>query len=345
MDLYMFIAAAVKIAFALFLVLTAVAYMTYMERRVLAFIQKRLGPNRVGPFGLLQPLADGIKFIFKEDVIPNDVTRGIYIAAPILALVPALMTFAVIPLGGTIEDMFGPGRDLSLYITGFNVSLLFIFAMTSLGVYGIVLAGWSSNSKYSLFGGLRASAQMVSYELALTLSVVGLLIHAGTLDIREIVAAQSGWYGMQWFVLPQFLGFIVFFISVMAETNRVPFDLPEAETELVGGFHTEYSAMKFAMFFMAEYTAMITASCLATLLFFGGWSGPGADGETILGVLLGIVYFVAKVFFFLFVYIWVRGTLPRFRYDQLMDFGWKLLLPLAIFNIVLTATVKLFLSM
>jgi NADH-quinone oxidoreductase subunit H len=349
MTLYMFIAAAIKIGLALFIVLTAVAYMTYMERRVLAFIQSRLGPNRVGPFGLLQPLADGIKFIFKEDVIPNDVTKAIYIAAPLVALVPALMTFSVIPLGGTIENAFGDGLDLSLYITGFNVSLLFVFAMTSLGVYGIVLAGWSSNSKYSLFGGLRSSAQMVSYELALTLSVVGVLMQAGTLDLREIVAAQSGWYGFQWFVIPQIIGFVVFFISVMAETNRVPFDLPEAETELVGGFHTEYSAMKFAMFFMAEYTAMITASCLAALLFFGGWNGPGAGADSPLGpfvgILLGIVYFVAKVFFFLFVYIWVRGTLPRFRYDQLMDFGWKLLLPLAIINIVVTATVKLFLSL
>jgi len=338
MTLEMFLITAVKIGLVLFIILTAVAYLTYMERRVLAFIQVRLGPNRVGPFGLLQPLADGIKFIFKEDVIPNDVTRFIYILAPITALIPALMTFAVIPFGDRLEIF---GKDISLYVTGFNVSLLFVFAMTSLGVYGIVLAGWSSNSKYSLFGGLRSSAQMISYELALSLSIVGVLIQVGSLDLVKIVEAQSGWYGMQWNVWAfQPLGFLLFFIAVLAETNRVPFDLPEAETELVGGFHTEYSSLKFAMFFMAEYAAMITASSMATVLFFGGWNGPGATADTWWAPLLGLLYFAVKVFAFLFVYIWIRGTLPRFRYDQLMDFGWKLLLPLAIFNIVFTATWK-----
>ena len=337
MTLEMFLITAVKIGLVLFIILTAVAYLTYMERRVLAFIQVRLGPNRVGPFGLLQPLADGIKFIFKEDVIPNDVTRFIYILAPITALVPALMTFAVIPFGDRLEIF---GKDISLYVTGFNVSLLFVFAMTSLGVYGIVLAGWSSNSKYSLFGGLRSSAQMISYELALSLSIIGVLIQVGSLDLVKIVESQSGWMGFQWNVFAfQPLGFLIFFIAVLAETNRVPFDLPEAETELVGGFHTEYSSMKFAMFFMAEYAAMITASSMATVLFFGGWNGYGTELETI-GPLIGLGWFAAKVFGFLFVYIWIRGTLPRFRYDQLMDFGWKLLLPLAIFNIVFTATWK-----
>jgi NADH-quinone oxidoreductase subunit H len=345
---------AVKIGIALFVVLTGVAYLTYMERRVLGFIQLRLGPNRVGPFGLLQPLADGIKFIFKEDVIPNDVSRFLYVLAPTLALIPALMTFAVIPVGGTI--MIG-GQPITLYVTAVNVSLLFVFAMTSLGIYGIVLAGWSSNSKYSLFGGLRSSAQMVSYELALGLAVVGVLIQAGSLDLTQIVAAQAqppdGPTAMQhfwhyfpaWFVIKgQPLGFLIFFVAVLAETNRVPFDLPEAETELVGGFHTEYSSMKFAMFFMAEYASMMTASCMATLLFFGGWNGPGAS-IPFWGAFIGIGWFVLKVFIFLFVYIWVRGTLPRFRYDQLMDVGWKLMLPLAIINIVITATVKLFLSL
>ncbi len=341
--LEMLIIAAVKIGLALFIVLTAVAYLTLMERRVLGFIQKRLGPNRVGPFGLLQPLADGIKFIFKEDVIPNDVSRFLYILAPTVALIPALMTFAVIPVGDSIP-LFG--REIALHVSAINVSLLFVFAMTSLGVYGIVLAGWSSNSKYSLFGGLRSSAQMVSYELALGLSIVGVVMQAGTLDLSQIVAAQSGWFGLRWFaVFGQPLGFLVFFIAVLAETNRVPFDLPEAETELVGGFHTEYSSMKFAMFFMAEYANMMTASCMATLLFFGGWQGPGIHFHPIFGPLLGIGYFVAKVFFFLFTYIWIRGTLPRFRFDQLMDFGWKLLLPLSIINIVLTATGKLLISL
>lgn len=341
MTLELFLITVVKIGLVLFIILTAVAYLTYMERRVLAFIQVRLGPNRVGPFGLLQPLADGIKFIFKEDVIPNDVTRFIYILAPITALVPALMTFAVIPFGDRLKIF---GYDIPLYVTALNVSLLFVFAMTSLGVYGIVLAGWSSNSKYSLFGGLRSSAQMISYELALSLSIVGVLIQVGSLDLVKIVEAQSGWLLLpqcQWNVFAfQPLGFLIFFISVLAETNRVPFDLPEAETELVGGFHTEYSSMKFAMFFMAEYSAMITASCMATVLFFGGWNGPGATSATMFGSILGLVYFSMKVFAFLFVYIWIRGTLPRFRYDQLMDFGWKLLLPLAIFNIVFTATWK-----
>jgi NADH-quinone oxidoreductase subunit H len=330
----------VKIALVLLIVLTGVAYMTYAERRILAFIQIRLGPNRVGPFGLLQPLADGIKFIFKEDVIPNDVSRFIYILAPTIALVPALMTFAVIPVGERIS-IPGLSAPVSLSVSAVNVSVLFVFAMTSLGVYGIFLAGWSSNSKYSIFGGLRSSAQMVSYELALTLSIVGVLINAGSLDLVEIVRSQSGWYGLGWNVFGlQALGFMIFFISVLAETNRVPFDLPEAETELVGGFHTEYSSMKFAMFFMAEYTAMITASSMAALLFFGGWNGPGSDIPT-WGPFIGIAWFVAKVCFFLFTYIWIRGTLPRFRFDQLMDFGWKLLLPLAIINIVITATWKL----
>lgn len=338
MTLEMFIITAVKIGLVFFIVLTAAAYLSYAERRILAFIQIRLGPNRVGPFGLLQPLADGIKFIFKEDIIPNDASRFLYILAPTLALVPALMTFAVIPVGDKVQ-LFG--REITFYVTSLNVGLLFIFALTSLGVYGIVLAGWSSNSKYSLFGGLRSTAQMISYELALGLSVVGVLIQAGSLDLTKIVAEQGGPYGLSWFVfLGQPIGFIIFFIAVMAETNRVPFDLPEAETELVAGYHTEYSSMKFAMFFVAEYANMMTASSVATLLFFGGWQGPGV--ATI--PWLGPIYFGLKVGFFLFFYIWVRGTLPRFRYDQLMDFGWKLLLPLAIINIVLTATVKMVLA-
>jgi len=329
-----------KVGLVLFVVVTAIAYCVWFERRLLAVIQKRLGPNRVGPFGLLQPLADGIKFVFKEDIIPHDVNKFLYVIAPMVALIPALMTFAVIPFAGAITlPVVG---DVPLYITNLNVGLLYVFALTSLGVYGIVLAGWSSNSKYSLLGALRSSAQMVSYELALGLSVVGVLIQTGSLDLVEITKAQSGWMGLQWSVFWfQPLGFLIFLISAIAETNRVPFDLPEAETELVAGFHTEYSSLKFALFFLAEYAAMITASSIATTLFFGGWNGPGVAQFPI----LGLFYFVAKVTAFLFFYIWIRGTLPRFRYDQLMDFGWKLLLPLAIVNIVLTATVKLVLSL
>jgi NADH-quinone oxidoreductase subunit H len=325
-----------KVGLVLFVIITAVAYCVWFERRLLAVIQKRLGPNRVGPFGLLQPAADGLKFIFKEDIIPHDVNKFIYVIAPMVALVPALMTFAVVPFAGTITLPYI--GDIPLYITRLNVGLLYVFALTSLSVYGIVLAGWSSNSKYSLLGSLRSSAQMVSYELALGLSVVGVLIQVGSLDLVKITEAQSGWYGLQWSVFWfQPLGFIIFLIAAIAETNRVPFDLPEAETELVAGFHTEYSSLKFALFFLAEYAAMITASSIATTLFFGGWNGPGVATYPI----LGLFYFAAKVTAFLFFYIWIRGTLPRFRYDQLMDFGWKLLLPLSIINIVITATVKL----
>jgi NADH-quinone oxidoreductase subunit H len=340
MDWQALLITVVKVVIVLFVVVTAVAYCVWFERRLLAVIQKRLGPNRVGPFGLLQPAADAIKFIFKEDIIPHDVNKFLYVIAPMVALIPALMTFAVIPFGDRVTLPYV--GEIPLYITQLNVGLLYVFALTSLGVYGIVLAGWSSNSKYSLLGSLRSSAQMVSYELALALSVVGVLIQAGSLDLVEIVRAQSGWGGLQWSVFWfQPLGFVVFLIAAIAETNRVPFDLPEAETELVAGFHTEYSSLKFALFFLAEYAAMITASSIATTLFFGGWNGPFVDRFP----LLGLVYFVAKVTAFLFFYIWIRGTLPRFRFDQLMDFGWKLLLPLAILNIVLTATVKLVLAL
>lgn len=340
--------ALLKIALLIFIILTAAANVVWLERRLLGWIQKRLGPNRVGPFGLLQSAADGLKFIFKEDIVPNDVNRFLYLLAPMIAVVPALMTFAVIPFGPKLSIF---GVETGLYVTAFNVSLLYIFALTSIGVYGIVIGGWASNSKYSLLGSLRSSAQMVSYELAIGLSIVGVLIQAGTLDLTQIVEAQASYYAFgvipHWFVWwGQPLGFIIFLIAAMAETNRVPFDLPEAETELVAGFHTEYSSMKFAMFFIAEYANMITASALATTLFFGGWSGPGVDAAgPIFGPLLGVGYFAFKVFCFLFLYIWVRGTLPRFRYDQLMDFGWKLLLPLAILNIVITATLKLVFSL
>lgn len=321
-------------------VLMIVAYTVLAERRVLAFIQGRLGPNRVGYGGLLQPFADLLKFILKEDIVPDKSTRFVYFLAPVIAIVTALMTMIVYPFGPAI-DLPWFGRT-ELVLARFDVALLYVLGITSIGVYGIALAGWSSNNKYSLMGGLRSSAQLISYELSLGLSLVGVILLSGTLDLYDIVQQQSGWNGMRWNIWrpegPQFLGFIIYLISAIAETNRVPFDLPEAETELVAGFHTEYSAMKFALFFMAEYVNMLTVSMLATTLFLGGWNGPWVESIPILGVF----YFLGKLIFFLFLYIWLRGTLPRFRFDQLMNFGWKFLLPVAILNIIFTATWSFF---
>jgi NADH-quinone oxidoreductase subunit H len=326
----------IKIVIALAVLLTAVAYTVWLERKVVGHIQNRWGPTRVGPFGLLQPLADGLKFIFKEDLIPPHVYKPLYIAAPMIALIFALTSISVIPIGNWITVF---GIHTPLEITDVNIGLLIVLGITSLGVYGVALAGWSSNSKYSLLGGLRASAQMVSYEISLGLSLVGVLILSGSLSLREIVDAQGGhFWGFipHWNIFTQPIGFFCYLMAAYAETNRIPFDLPEAETELVAGYHTEYSAMKFAMFFMAEYANMITVACLATLLFFGGWHGP-IFGPVLLQDLLPVFWFAAKIFVFLFVYIWVRGTLPRFRYDQLMAFGWKFLLPLALVNLIATA--------
>jgi NADH-quinone oxidoreductase subunit H len=327
----------VKSAITLFVLLTAVAYTVWLERKVVGHMQNRWGPTRVGPFGLLQPAADGIKFLLKEDLTPPHVYKPLFIAAPMMAVIFALTSISVIPIGNSITIA---GRLIPLQITDVNIGLLLVLGVTSLGVYGVALAGWSSNNKYSLLGGLRASAQMISYEIALGLSLVGVLIMAGSFSLREIVDSQGGVF---WGFIPrwnvfhgQFIGFFIYLMAAYAETNRIPFDLPEAETELVAGYHTEYSAMKFAMFFMAEYANMITVACLATLLFFGGWHGP-IFGPPILQSLLPIFWFCAKVFVFLFIYIWVRGTLPRFRYDQLMAFGWKFLLPLAITNLIATA--------
>lgn len=336
-DLGFIIEALIKTVIIFHVVLIILAYTVYAERRVLAVIQNRLGPNRVGPFGLLQPFADLLKFIMKEDLIPLAVNKWLYLLAPIVTLVPAFMVMIIYPFGPTVKLPFL--GDVDLYVTRLNIGLLFVFALTSLGVYGIVIAGWASNSKYSLLGGLRSSAQMVSYELSLTLSVIGAVLQSGSLDLVEIVRNQQSWGGMGWHLFWfQPLGFAIYLISAIAETNRVPFDLPEAETELVAGFHTEYSAMKFAMFFLAEYANMFTVSVLATVLFLGGWNGP------FIATLpwLGPIYFFAKVFFFLFLYIWLRATLPRFRYDQLMNFGWKFLLPAAILNIVLSAIIGVF---
>ena len=330
---------------AFIVVLMIVAYTVLAERRVLGFIQGRLGPNRVGPGGLLQPFADLLKFILKEELVPDKATKFVYFLAPIIAISAALMPIIVYPFGPVTRLPFGLGT-VSLTIARFDIALLYVLGITSVGVYGIALAGWASNSKYSLMGGLRAAAQMISYELSLGLSLVGVVLMSGTLDLYAIVEQQSGWHGAQWNLwrlpAPQVIGFIVYLISAIAETNRVPFDLPEAETELVAGFHTEYSALKFALFFMAEYVNMFTVSVLATTLFLGGWNVPGLSllltpGSFLFG-LFSVIGFLAKVFFFLFLYIWLRGTLPRFRFDQLMNFGWKFLLPLAIINVIVTST-------
>src|SRR5436190_4566757 len=325
--------AAITVAFVV--VLLIVAYTVLAERRILGFIQGRLGPNRVGYGGMLQPFADLLKFILKEDIVPDKSTRFIYFLAPVIATMAALMTMIVYPFGPEIRIPF-TSITIPLVVAHFDVGLLYVLGITSVGVYGIALAGWSSNNKYSLMGGLRSSAQMISYELALGLSLIGVIMLAGTLDLGRIVELQSGWHGFRWFIFFQPLGFIVYLIAAIAETNRVPFDLPEAETELVAGFHTEYSAMKFALFFIAEYINMFTVSMLATALFLGGWNGPFVKQLP----WLGVFYFLGKVILFLFFYIWLRGTLPRFRFDQLMNFGWKFLLPLALFNIFLTATLQ-----
>lgn len=343
------IVSIIKSAVVIGVVLTAVAYSVWLERKVSAHIQNRWGPTRVGPFGLLQPLADGVKFIFKEDLTQPHVYKPLYIAAPIIAVVFAITSISVVPFGNELNIpaihvagiTIGPINTL-WQITDLNIGLLVILGITSMGVYGVALAGWSSNSKYSLLGGLRASAQMISYEVSLGLSLVGVLIMAGSFSLRDIVNAQGGLF---WGFIPkwnlfhgQTLAFFIYMISAYAETNRTPFDLPEAESELVAGYHTEYSAMKFAMFFMAEYANMVTVSCVATLLFLGGWHGP-IFGPAILQMLLPVMWFCLKVFFFMFLFVWVRWTLPRFRYDQLMAFGWKVLLPTAIANLVVTALI------
>jgi len=389
------VVSVMKVVVLLFLLMTALAYLTWFERKAVAHIQSRWGPYRAGPHGLLQPLADGLKFLFKEDITPLGVDRFVYYLAPLLSMTLALTAIALIPFGPSEFELLGHRTGLA--VADLNIGLLFLFAITSLGVYGVALGGWSSNSKYPLLGGLRSSAQMVSYELALTMSAVGVLLMAGTFNLREIIAAQQGFtWGFlpRWNIvappLPQVLGFLCFFTAAVAETNRLPFDLPEAESELVAGFHTEYASFKFAMFFLGEYASMVTVSCLATILFFGGWLSPfpevaalawtrylptlllavggvllifygvgyitrfGRIVLPVLGLVLGAgaylfsrpgamdfvqgpFWFLLKVFVFLFIYVWVRGTLPRFRYDQLMAVGWKLLLPVSLANVVLTS--------
>jgi NADH-quinone oxidoreductase subunit H len=322
--------------------LGVVSAMTWVERRLSGVIQFRWGPNRVGPFGLFQPIADGVKFLMKEDIVPAHAHRPTYIAAPAIALVTALCAFAVIPFGPTVELL---GRRVPLLIVDVDGGILMAFAASALGVYGIVMAGWASRSKYSLMGGLRSSAQMVSYELALGLSVMGVILVSGTLRPMEIVERQAGWF-WNWNVFAggwQLLGFVIFVVAMFAETNRLPFDLPEAESELVAGYHTEYSSMKFAMFFMAEYIAMTTASAMAVTLFLGGWQlGFPVPLEGWPLWVLQALAFAGKVGFFLFTYVWVRWTLPRFRYDQLMALGWKGLVPLGLVNVMLSAGLVVF---
>jgi NADH-quinone oxidoreductase subunit H len=336
-----FLWSLLKVVVVTVILLLAVAYTVLLERKLVGRIQNRWGPSRVGPFGLWQPLVDGLKNFLKEDLIPTAVYRPLYLLAPLISLVCALISIAVIPFG---EPKAGPaGLDL-FEISNLNIGLLVILGVTSIGVYGIALAGWSSNNKYSLLGSLRSSAQLISYELALGLSLVGVVLRAGTFNLRAIVEQQAEKGIATWNIFGglQFVAFFIYLMAAFAETNRSPFDLPEAESELTGGYHTEYSSMKFAMFFMAEYANMITVGCVATLLFLGGWTSPwgnllGPVENNLINALLSIFWFVAKVFCFLFLYVWVRGTLPRFRYDQLMIFGWRYLLPLAILNIVGTS--------
>lgn len=331
MDLFEILVSAAKVIVVFVAILLTIMIMTLAERRVAGFIQYRLGPNRVGPWGLLQPVADGIKFLFKEDIIPDNANRPIYLLAPIIMMIPALMTFAVIPFGAPLEIA---GRTIKLQVADINVGLLYILALTSIGVYGLVLAGWSSGSKYPLLGGLRSSAQLISYELAMGLAIVGIIMVSGGLTFNDIVTHQQV---TSWNFWKQPIAFLVFLVAMFAETNRLPFDLTEAEQELVGGYHTEYSSFKFVMFMFSEYANMITASAFMVCLFFGGWDIPFVDEKAlgVWGVVFSVLVFAAKVGFFLFLYIWVRWTLPRFRYDQLMRLGWKVLLPLGLVNILL----------
>jgi len=379
----------VKIVVLLFILMTILAYLSWFERKIIAHIQSRWGPYYVGAHGLLQPLADGVKFLFKEDLTPPESDKFIYVLAPFLALTLAMTTLALIPFGPATVSIFG--HETHLVVANVDIGLLYLFAITSIGVYGVALAGWSSNSKYSLLGGLRSSAQMISYEVSLTLSVVGVVLLAGTFNFSELVMSQQGYYWHfipRWRIGPQVIGFLCYFTAAIAETNRAPFDLPEGEQELVGGFHTEYSSFKFAMFFMAEYANMVTVSCLATILFLGGWLSPFPERWTFMQYLpavsflalaaylaydtavhmrgfariqLGVVtllsaglgalcmlpgvmpviqgpfWFTFKMGLLLFFYVWTRSTLPRLRYDQLMSFGWRLLLPVSLLNLVATA--------
>lgn len=327
----------VVLILSIFVITLVIAmYSTYGERKIAAFMQDRLGPNRAGIFGILQPLADGVKMFMKEELIPDISNKVLFILGPCLAMTTALMTSAIIPWGSSINI---GGTDFSLQITDLNIGVLYVFAVTSIGVYGIMIGGWASNNKYSLLGALRASSQMISYEIAMGLAIIALIMSTGTLSLKEISAAQSGFH---WNIFVQPLGFLIFIICSFAETNRAPFDLPECETELIGGYHTEYSSMKLGFYLFAEYINMFIASAVISTLYFGGYNFPfmndmGLSSNAI--AILGVVFLFAKIFFFIFFFMWIRWTIPRFRYDQLMRLGWTVLIPLAIFNILLTGAI------
>lgn len=340
----------VKVVVVIGSLVLGAAILVLVERRLSAFIQDRIGPNRVGPFGIMQPFADVVKLVMKEDIVPKSANRIVHDLAPIISIGVALCTFAVIPVGNTIEVF---GRTIKLMVADVNVGILYILAMTSMGVYGITLAGWSSNNKYSLLGGLRSSAQLISYELSMGLSIIGVLMMSGSLRLDQVVLHQTEYWSVwgislpRWNIVPQFFGFVTFLVASFAETNRLPFDLPEAEPELVGGYHTEYSGMKFGLFFLAEYANMVTSSALITTLFLGGWHIPYSErlGVSALALsLLQVLAFLVKMVLVLMFYIVVRWTIPRFRYDTLMNIGWRLMLPLAIANVLVTGLVLLLVS-
>jgi len=333
------IAQLVIIGFTFFMLLNSAAIMVYVERKVCAFLQQRVGPTLTGPAGLLQPLADIVKLIFKEELRPKAADAFLFTLAPAIATVAAFTAFATVPFGAETTFFGLLDQPVGLHVSDVNVAVLVVFAVSSMGVYGIVLAGWASNSKYSLLGALRSSAQMISYELAYGMALASVILLAGSLSLREIVDNQAGsWFGVlpRWYLFVQPFAFVIYMIAGIAETNRAPFDFPEAEQELVAGYHTEYSSMRFALFFMAEYINMVTVSAVATDLFLGGWHGP------LIPVEYGWIWFLIKVGFLLFVYVWIRWTLPRYRYDQLMQFGWKWLLPASVLNVIVTAAAILY---
>ncbi|MFQ5930162.1 MAG: NADH-quinone oxidoreductase subunit NuoH [Acidobacteriota bacterium] len=350
----------IKIAVIVLILSGAIAYLTLLERKLVAHIQVRLGPMRVGWHGLLQPIADGLKFILKEDIIPTKADALVFTIAPAISLIPAFVVFSVVPFGppemfegllrwtlkwffdsATVESVAQNAIASGGFITDINIAVLFVLSVSSVGILGIILGGWASNSKYPLLGALRSSAQMVSYEVALGFSIIGVLLVAGSLSLVEIVQNQEKAH--LWYVFVQPVAFALFFICGMAETNRLPFDLPEAETELVGGFHTEYSGFRFSLYFLAEYANMITISAVAVTLFWGGWLRPfpNVSWLAFLGLIPPVLWFLIKVFLFLYMFIWVRGTLPRFRFDQLMRYGWKVFLPVALGNVIVSAGVLL----
>lgn len=341
MSITLFILYKALLVVVVFLISLVIAmYSTYAERKVAAFMQDRIGPNRAGPFGLLQPLADGVKMFMKEEILPAVSNKFLFILGPSIAMFTSCITGAVIPWGTSLHIA---GHDFSLQVTDINIGILYVMAVTSIGVYGIMIGGWASNNKYSLLGALRASSQMISYEVAMGLAIIALVMTTGTLSLRDIAAAQTGWH---WNIVYQPLGFLIFIICAFAETNRTPFDLPESDSELIGGYHTEYSSMKLGFYLFAEYINMFISSAIMSTLYFGGYNMPfiGRLGlSPNLAAILGIVFLFAKIFFFIFFFMWVRWTIPRFRFDQLMNLGWKILIPLSIFNVAITGFIILML--